>query len=107
MHITYTLWTNTSSGFRRSYAPGDTIVRGHQGVVTADSITEAAELVFRRHNADDRPDGRSAPSMSIGDVVEFADMALSVEPIGFTTVTLNASDKVTDRTWKDVIDSMK
>jgi hypothetical protein len=107
MNITYTLWTNISSGFRRSYEHGDVIVRGYQGTIVADSIDAAAELLYRRHNSGDRPDGRIAPSMSIGDVIEFSTGAVSPTHIGFVPVTLVEAGKITDRAWRDVIDSTK
>ena len=63
-----------------------------------------AEDVFARHNRDDRPDGQLCPSMSIGDVVMFGEVAMSVDDIGFARVDVDHADLVVDRTWRQVID---
>jgi hypothetical protein len=104
MNFSYTLWTNVSSGFRRIYQPGDSLVRGFAGVVDAESIADASALLFARHNRDDRPDGQIAPSMSVGDVIEFSECALSVADIGFAVVVIADRDRVTDRSWLEVVD---
>jgi hypothetical protein len=63
-----------------------------------------AEDVFARHNRDDRPDGQLFPSMSIGDVVMFGEVAMSVDGLGFARVDVEPGDLVVDRSWRQVID---
>ncbi len=63
-----------------------------------------AEDVFARHNRDDRPDGQLCPSMSIGDVVMFGEVAMSVDGIGFARVDVDPGDLIVDRSWRQVID---
>ena len=103
MNYTYTLWTNVGSGFRRIYQPGDTIVRGFCGTIEASNVDEAADRLFARHNSDGRPDGQIAPSMSVGDVIEFNECAVSVADIGFAVVIIADRDRVTDRSWSEVV----
>ena len=63
-----------------------------------------AEDVFARHNRDDRPDGQLCPSMSIGDVVMFGEVAMSVDGIGFARVDVDPGDLIVDRNWQQVVD---
>lgn len=102
----YINWTNVDAGFVRPYRPGDRLVRGWSGEIDADParpLIEVAEAVYSRHNFDDRPDGRLCPSMSIGDVVVFGEVALSVDACGFVPVALDPADLITDRSWQQVI----
>jgi hypothetical protein len=109
----YTNYTNLDSHFMRAYEPGDRLVRGYEGelpnhfalVVDEATARATAEVVFWIHNRDDRPDGQLCPSMSVGDVVVFGEMALSAEPAGWRIVQLDAADLVTDRTWSDMVRS--
>ncbi len=105
MHeVTYTNYTNGSTSFRRGYEPGDRLIEGWSGSITVDPTDDAyaiAERLFVRHNRDDRPDGQLCPSMSIGDVVVFAETALTVEDVGFRAVGIDRSDIVTDLTWRE------
>jgi hypothetical protein len=103
MEINYTLWTNVSSGHRRPYRSGDILVAGHRGTIDAADIASACEPLFSRHNSSNRPDGQIAPSMSTGDVIEFEQGAFSVDRIGFEAVTINDADRITDRTWRDIM----
>ena len=66
-------------------------------------VFAAAERVFIRHNRDDRPDGQLCPSMSTGDVVVIGEIALTVESVGFTICTVDATDIVTDVSWRHSI----
>ena len=109
--ITYTNYTNLDARFGRPYEPGDRLVKGWTGEIDAyaspvdpsKSTMIAAELLFGRHNRDDRPDGRMCPSMSVGDVIVFGEVAVSVASMGFVFVTVDAADLITDRTWKECV----
>jgi YodL-like len=81
----YRLWHNFDSHYMRGYQDGDRLIAGYQGHVQVPPMTgldeafaheqnrsdevRTCEEIFRRHNRDDRPDGRDAPSLSVGDVV--------------------------------------
>lgn len=89
----YQILHNIDALFMRPYRPGDRLIEGHVGELDGDHTPEvAAELVFARHNRDDRPDGRDAPSLSIGDVVVLDGDAWSVASLGFEAVTVTGSD---------------
>jgi len=57
------------------------------------------EPIFARHNRDDRPDGRLAPSLSVDDVVAVDGRFWRVEPIGFDET--DEPDAVDAPTWTD------
>lgn len=109
--ISYTNYTNLDSHYDRPYEPGDRLVRGWTGEIDvyaspidpSKSTMNAAELLFNRHNRDDRPDGQMCPSMSVGDVIVFGEVAVSVDRMGFVFVKLNADDLITDRTWSEAV----
>lgn len=105
----YQCWTNVDAHFARPYEPGDRLVRGWADAITipqrADTeVYPLAERVWMRHNADDRPDGQLCPSMSIGDVVMFGQLALSADRHGFVRVDLDPHDLIVDRKWSQVVD---
>ena len=106
--VVYECWTNVDARFSRTYEPGDRLVRGWCDVVAStDPVPRfevLAEEVFARHNRDDRPDGQLCPSMSIGDVVMFGEVAMSVDGIGFARVDVDPGDLIVDRSWRQVID---
>ena len=104
--MAYQCWTNLDAGYARPYEPGDRLVKGWGGTLepgVATSVETMAETVFVRHKSDDRPDGQSCPSMSIGDVVMFGEVALSVDRVGFRAVRVAPDDLITDRSWRQVI----
>src|SRR5262245_8464725 len=112
--IKYTNYTNIDASFCRAYEPGDRLVRGWQGELPPcftpredlpleQLMLGIAEVLFARHNRDDRPDGRMCPSMSVGDVVVIGETAMSVDHVGFKVVTLDESDLITDRTWVEMV----
>jgi hypothetical protein len=75
MNVHYRLWHNRDSHYVRGYARPDGILRGYEGTIEvpqhpADPTRAICEAIFARHNSDDRPDGATAPSLSVGDVVE-------------------------------------
>ena len=101
----YQLFHNQSAGFMRAYEPGDHLVTGYRGEFPGEAIlgqcvllkprtdlplidvmTGLAERIFRIHNMDDRPDGQTAPSLSVGDVVVIGEVALSVSSVGWVLV---------------------
>ena len=104
----YECWTNVDARFSRTYERGDWLVRGWCDVVASTDPVPRFEVLaeegFARHNRDDRPDGQLCPSMSIGDVVMFGEVAMSVDGIGFARVDVDHVDLVVDRTWLQVID---
>lgn len=66
----YELWHNLSAKFLRGFQPGDYVWRGYRGTIEVPGDQpQACEAIFARHNQDDRPDGSTAPSLSVGDVV--------------------------------------
>lgn len=102
MEISYRNYTNGSAPFLCGYQPGDVLIAGWAGTVVLDEsldVFAAAELVFVRHNRDDRPDGQLCPSMSTGDVVVIGETALTVELVGFTICAVDAGDVVTGVSW--------
>jgi hypothetical protein len=106
--VVYQCWTNLDGGRLGPYRPGDRLVRGWTGVLDlsepSPQLEPLAEMVFARHNRDDRPDGPPCPSMSVGDVVMFGEAALSVDAIGFATVDVDLADLITDRGWRQAVD---
>jgi hypothetical protein len=107
--VTYTNYTNLDARFSTPYQHGHRLVRGHTGTVDADGditakvLSRLCEVVFARHNRDDRPDGQLCPSMSVGDVVVFGESAFSVDSVGFVAVDLDPADLIVDRTWAEMI----
>ena len=102
--LIYTNFTNIDASFIRPYEPGDRLVQGWTGEVEIDSdnFDRLVEVIYARHNRDDRPDGRLCPSMSIGDVIIIGETALSVASIGFVRVAVDPADLITDRTWTEM-----
>jgi hypothetical protein len=95
MEITYRLLHNLDTRYStNAYTPGQRLADGYIGEIAfhPEALFAAAEAIFLRHNADDRPDGQSAPSLSVGDVVILGEIALSVDRIGWTKVTVNPDD---------------
>jgi hypothetical protein len=90
--IDYRILHNLDARFSRPYQSGDRLADGYVGRHAANDLTAVCEEVFAIHNRDDRPDGKSAPSMSVGDVVIAGETAFSVDRFGFTTVTINTDD---------------
>lgn len=101
--VRYTNYTNIDASFCRPYEPGDRLVKGWTGDVDWNpSSIVMLEILFAKHNRDDRPDGRLCPSMSIGDVVIIGEVAHSVDSVGFVAVSVDPADLITDRTWTEV-----
>ena len=108
--MNYKILHNVGSekSFLDGYRQGDFLVVGFEGEIdlsgdiTSGSLEKTAEMVFYRHNRDDRPDAETAPSLSVGDVIVFGEIAVSVLPIGFTHVTVDPSD-ILDETFIEFI----
>ncbi|MCL4413426.1 MAG: hypothetical protein M1522_01555 [Actinobacteria bacterium] len=66
-----------------AYDPDDTFVIGWSESVEADRIEDVAEIMWMRHNIDNRASGRTCRSMSIGDVVVVGEVAYACESMGF------------------------
>ena len=105
----YTNYTNMDARFMRGYRPGDRLVKGWSDEVhlpEGEPRITTLELIFERHNRDDRPDGQLCPSMSVGDVVRL-DVGPYIEyhtvvSIGFDKVSVEGTDLIEDRTWREV-----
>lgn len=82
------IWGEYRPGHRLTpYYSGDVEV----GFASAEAFHDFAEHLFARHNRDNRPCGRLAPSLSIGDVVVFhvdpdRAFAMAVAEAGFVEV---------------------
>jgi hypothetical protein len=109
--IRYVIFHNVDAHWSRGYEPGDRLVRGWTDFVPDESSDEStAERLFGRHNRDDRPDGRLAPSLSVGDVVVLDPdgelRALTCESSGWRVVDVTGAD-VHDGPYRDVIDGLR
>ena len=70
VYLLYRIYHNLTAMFQRPYEHGDVLVCGHSGDVERyDTPEQTCDAVFAIHNRDDRPDGKTAPSLSVGDVV--------------------------------------
>jgi hypothetical protein len=68
--VAYTIYHNQGPGrFWKAGTETDPYKVGYTGVIPDDVQSDLFEWVFFTHNQDDRPDGRVAPSLSVGDVV--------------------------------------
>ena len=94
----YHILHNLDARFGRPYRQGDRLANGHTGQVTAVDPAHFADLVFAIHNRDDRPDGKTAPSLSVGDVIIVGETAVSVDRMGFVNVCIAAADLL-GRPW--------
>jgi hypothetical protein len=75
---------------------GDQLI--HAGTIgveagPTDDGKAVCEKAFAILNRDDRPFGRTAPSLSVGDVLALWDVHYACEPVGFRRVEVDA-DKV-------------
>lgn len=88
-----------------AYAPGDELALAYDSdSVEAATAPEAAELLWMRHNHDDRPTGHYCPSMSIGDVAEVwvatdgfrqsKSFWLAAASVGFVEIEAPVEDKL-------------
>ena len=70
-------------GADSAYDPSDAFVVGWSETVDAEHVDEVPEIMWMRHNADDRPSGQTCRSMSMGDVVVVGEVAYACESLGF------------------------
>lgn len=95
----YQLYHNQDAWFSRGYEPGDVLKRGYAedfppcfrlrtDMHPSEAMLGLCETIFVKHNRDDRPDGQTAPSLSVGDVIQIGEVAFTVERFGFTQVSL-------------------
>lgn len=108
---TYRIYHNVQSRFD-PYTPGDRLwfdAAAYEASVpdgTHDPVTTLLEVIFDRHNRDDRPDAFSAPSLSVGDIValdwdnENATF-WAVGRFGWTEVVGPYHDQVVNAPWSD------
>lgn len=70
-------------GVDSAYDPDDTFVVGWAEAVESESVDTVPEIMWARHNADDRPSGQTCRSMCMGDVVVVGEVAYACESVGF------------------------
>lgn len=70
-------------GDASAYDPDDTFVVGWRETVDAEYVDEVPEIMWVRHNADDRLSGETCRSMCVGDVVVVGEIAYACESLGF------------------------
>lgn len=88
--IRYTLFHNQDAMWSRVGKPEDTYIMGYSGRLYTDEgqIPHILEHIFARHNADDRPDGKIRPSLSVGDAVVLTMDGHLGEPYVFTVAVV-------------------
>ena len=94
---------NLDAHFARPYAEGDRLALGYEGVIDVpdtDPDEKTLAAIFAMHNADNRPDGGSAPSLSVGDVIELPGFAYSVGMVGFINVVIGPRDRLSEH-WQN------
>jgi hypothetical protein len=107
-NIEYRDFTNMSGPMRRGYQPGDTLVAGWVGALDIESrwtlsVIALAEHVYDLHNRPERPDGQICPSMGVGDVVIFGEIAVTVESEGVAICNVDHSDVVSDMSYRQYL----
>lgn len=98
-------------GIDSRYVDGDRLVLTFTDIVVAESVDEACEELWLRHNKDDRPDGRLGPSLSVGDVVVLLNdqdnnatpVAFAVEGTGWSEVPVPTN--IDPRFWVEIVRS--
>jgi hypothetical protein len=87
----YQIWSNIAYGrvdrFIDGYHPADKMLMSWEGEVHPNlrtlAIERRLEAIFMAFNADDRPNGKIAHSLSMGDVVTLDGVAFAVDVCGF------------------------
>lgn len=67
----YQVFHNVDAHYNQ-YRVGDRMILGHWSTIDVPWDAEndlVLGRIFSRHNADDRPDGQDAPSLSVGDLI--------------------------------------
>jgi len=78
----YRLYHNLSSHYSRGWESGDKLADGFVGSMPNFDILDIDKVVwgiFSLHNDDNRPDGQTAPSLSIGDVIVLGETAFTID----------------------------
>ena len=112
--IRYSIFHNQTARFMRGAEAGDLLIAGWVGImdVSSEHDLSAVEAVFREHNRDCRPDGRLAPSLSIGDVVvitTYDDQPIctrTIEGMGTDEFDLSTAE-VVEGPWVTVVDAVQ
>jgi hypothetical protein len=84
----YQIWSNVTmrpDQFMSGYQPGDRMFKSWEDKTAPTSEPEDVflEELFCMFNADERPNGKIAHSLSVGDVVVLNDTAYAVKSVGF------------------------
>jgi hypothetical protein len=66
-----------------AYRADDKFVVAWRDEIEAERPEDVPEIMFARHNADNRPSGQTCRSMSVGDVVVVGETAYACESAGF------------------------
>lgn len=103
--------------FDRHYQSGDRLTSGYEAELPRPSdsvltLPDLCEQLFGIHNRDDRPDGKTAPSLSVGDVIVLRGLdngyAYSVARAGFVKVDLlNVEADQTGNSYLEFLDSQR
>lgn len=110
--FTYTILHNVAPDhFLAGYIEGDRLVEGHHAAVEAPSYEDALDDIWVIHNRDNRPDGKLAPSLSVGDVillwdVEGGEDAFKVVDVGFHWIDMPENVERT-KTYLEVLDEAR
>lgn len=122
MIVQYRIAHNVDSHYMRGFQPGDRLIGGFAGTVEVPEGTapqSTCDVVWSRHNRDDRPDGQQAPSLSVGDVVRIYVARDGVkwryytcEMVGFSEVPEDAVTRgwhnlVNDESFFDTYDRLR
>lgn len=99
--MNYSIFHNLDARCWREWTAGDRLATGLTGSTPNFDLRDIEILlegIFAIHNAPDRPDGWTAPSLSIGDVVVVGESAWSVGRRGWIPVSIQAAD-IDPRSW--------
>lgn len=106
--IRYQIFHNVSARFMRGAVPGDVLIRGWEGTLDVSPEGSAFEAVFRQHNRDSRPDGRQAPSLSVGDVVVIIGVgSRTVDSMGWSDFDISTAGGIHDGPYCYVIEGIQ
>lgn len=113
--VSYELFHNVDAHFNQ-YRVGDRLIRGHWARIEVPwdaSNDVVCSRVFNRHNADDRPDGQDAPSLSVGDLImlwrgpDQTPKVFAVQRFGFALVPAPDHTKVHPRPYRERIKTLR
>jgi|SRR5215472_590320 len=90
--LKYEIWSNVAEDpmrFFNGYRQGNPMKKSWEGELEVDQKIETddqLECLFMKFNMDNRPNGKVAHSLSVGDVVVLDGKAYAVQMMGFTPV---------------------